>query len=75
MQNANNRILLFAGKKVSALANEYYTAFVERSNNGNPLIRTEHEYYQTEIFNAMREELGVSKKRLPLIRLIKGTIS
>lgn len=72
LQKSTNRILLYAGEGLSTLVNDYYNSLVERANSGTPLLRNEQEEYQTNIVNAMRIELGVSKKLLTRVRMIRA---
>ena len=72
LQKSTNRLLLFSGPKLSKIINEYYSELVERTNQLKPLSTQEQVEYQTKIFNAMRQELGVDLKKLEQVIMIKA---
>ena len=72
LQVSTNRLLLFAGPKLSKLVNRYYSHIIEKTIQGEFLTLAEQTKYQTDIFNAMREELGVSKKDLENVSLVRA---
>lgn len=72
LQACTNRILLFAGPELSVLVNKYYNDIVQRTLQQKPLISEEHTRYQTDIFNAMREELGISTEKLEKVALVRA---
>ena len=71
LQASTNKLLLFAGPKLSDLVNRHYYDIVQRTLQGNPLTLEEHTRYQTDIFNAMREELGVSTEKLDKVSMVR----
>lgn len=71
LQACTNKLLLFAGPKLSALVNQHYNDIVQRTNQGKLLTLEEHTGYQTAIFNAMREELGVSTEKLEKVFMVR----
>lgn len=72
LQACINRILLFAGPKLSALVNKYYKDLIQRTSQENPLTLEEQTRYQTDIFNAMRDELGVSTEKLDKVSMVQA---
>lgn len=72
LQACTNRILLFAGPKLSVLVNKYYNEVVQRTLQQKPLTLEEQTRYQTNIFNTMRKELGVSKEKLDKVSMVKA---
>lgn len=72
LQKSTNRILLFAGPELCKIINEYYNNLIERTIQCRYLTLEEQTKYQTEIFNAMRDELGVSTKKIKNISLVKA---
>ena len=71
LQASTNKLLLFAGPKLSSLVNQHYNDIVQRTLQGKPLTLEEHTRYQTDIFNAMREELGVSTEKLEKVSMVR----
>lgn len=71
LQACTNRILLFAGPGLSVLVNKYYNDVVQRTLQQKPLTLEEQTIYQTNIFNTMRKELGVSKEKLERVSMVK----
>ena len=71
LQASTNKILLFAGPRLSSLVNQHYNDIVQRTLQGKPLTLEEHTRYQTGIFNAMREELGVSTEKLEKVSMVR----
>lgn len=72
LQKSTNRLLLFSGPKLSKIINEYYSQLVERTNQLKQLSTQEQVEYQTKIFNAMRQELGVDLKKLEQVIMTKA---
>lgn len=72
LQASTNRILLFAGPELSVLVNKYYNDIVQRTLQQRPLTLEEQTTYQTNIFNTMRKELGVSKEKLEKVSMVKA---
>lgn len=72
LQASTNKILLFAGPRLSSLVNQHYNDIVQRTLQGKPLTLEEHTRYQTDIFNAMREELGVSTEKLEKVSMVRA---
>ena len=72
LQACTNRILLFAGPYLSVLINNYYNEVVQRTLQQKPLTLEEQTTYQTNIFNAMRKELGVSKEKLEKVSMVRA---
>lgn len=72
LQKLTNRLLLFSGPELSKIINKYYSELIERTNQCRPLSQQEHIEYQTKIFNAMRQELGVDLKKLEQVIMIKA---
>ena len=72
LQACTNRILLFAGPNLSVLINNYYNEVVQRTLQQKPLTLEEQTTYQTNIFNAMRKELGVSKEKLEKVSMVRA---
>ena len=72
LQACTNKILLFAGPRLSSLVNQHYNYIVQKTLQGKPLTLEEHTRYQTDIFNAMREELGVSMEKLEKISMVRA---
>jgi len=71
LQESTNKLLLFAGPELCTTINEYYKKLVESANQERPMSLEEHTKYQTDIFNAMRDEIGVSTERIKNISLVK----
>ena len=71
-QASTNRILLFAGPELSVLVNKYYNDIVQRTLQQRPLTLEEQTTYQTNIFNTMRKELGVSKEKLEKVSMVRA---
>lgn len=71
-QAKTNKLLLFAGPKLSSLVHEFYTNLVERSNQGNPMTEEEQTKYRTDIFNTMRKEIGISGDKLKKVTMFKA---
>lgn len=72
LQASTNRLLLFAGPKLSKLVNQYYNYVIKKALQDKPITLAEQTKYQTDIFNAMREELCVSKKDLENVSLVRA---
>lgn len=72
LQASTNKILLFAGPILSSLVNQHYNDIVQRTLQGKPLTLEEHTRYQTDIINAMREELGVSMEKLEKVSMVRA---
>ena len=72
LQKVTNKLLLFAGPKLSKLINQYYSELIERANQGNPFTKEEQTKYHTKIINTMRKELGVSKAVLKDVNMIRA---
>lgn len=70
LQDCVNRILLFADDNTASLINEYYTAICFGVMKREPLLNAnQHDKYQKDIINSMRNDLGVSSKELDNILL------
>lgn len=74
LQKSINRLLLFAGPKLSLIINEYFNTLVTDANAGKPTLRDKHVNYQTQIVNAMRAELGVSATELEQVQFVKAPL-
>ena len=72
LQVSTNRLLLFAGPELSKLVNQYYNYVIDKTLRMESLTLEEQTKYQTDIFNAMRGELGVSKKDLENVSLVRA---
>lgn len=72
LQASTNKILLFAGPILFSLVNQHYNDIVQRTLQGKPLTLEEHTRCQTDIFNAMREELGISTEKLEKVSLVRA---
>ena len=67
-----NRILLYAGPKLSSIVYEYYITLIEGTNSGKQFHLKEHDEYQTKIVNAIRAELGLYESKLTRVRVIRA---
>lgn len=74
LQKSINRLLLFAGPKLSLIINEYFNTLVTDANAGKPTLRDKHVNYQTLIVNAMRAELGGSAIELEQAQFVKAPL-
>lgn len=72
LQASTNKVMLYSGPGLSNLVIDYYNTLVERTNSGRPLLHNEQEEFLTEIVNAMRTELGITKAKLKRVRLIRA---
>lgn len=72
LQESTNKLLLFAGPELCTTINEYYNKLVESANQKRPMSLEEQTKYQTDIFNAMRKELGISTKELKKTSMIRA---
>ena len=72
LQESTNKLLLFAGPELCTTINEYYNKLVETANQKRPMSLEEQTKYQTDIFNAMRKELGISTKELKKTSMIRA---
>ena len=72
LQTCTNRILLFAGPELSVLVNKYNNEVVQRTLQQKPLTLEEQTTYQTNILNAMRKELGISKEKLEKVSMFRA---
>lgn len=70
LQASTNKLLLYAGSKLSSLINQYYNDITQRSLQRKPLTLEEQTKYQTYIFNAMRKELGIAKEKLDTVSMV-----
>ncbi len=72
LQASTNHLLLFAGPKLSCLINQFNNEINTRTIQNKPLTLEEHTRYQTDIFNAMREELGISTEKLEKVSMVRA---
>lgn len=72
LQKSTNRLLLFSGKELSKIINEYYSELVERTNENTQLTLEEQIEYQTKIFNTMRNEIGVDITKLKKVSMVRA---
>lgn len=72
LQASTNKLLLFAGAKLSGLINHYYNDIIQKTLQSEPLTLEEQTRYQTDIFNEMRKELGITKEELDLVSLVRA---
>lgn len=72
LQASTNKLLLYAGSKLSSLINQYYNDLIQKTLQEEPLTLEEQTKYQTDIFNAMRKELGITKEKLDIVSLIRA---
>ena len=72
LQASTNKLLLYAGSKLSSLINQYYNDITQRSLQRKPLTLEEQTKYQTDIFNAMRKELGIAKEKLDTVSMVRA---
>ena len=66
LQASTNKLLLYAGSKLSGLINQYYNDIIQKT-----LTLEEHTKYQTDIFNEMRKELGITKEKLDKVSMVR----
>ncbi len=72
LQASINRLLLFAGPKLSSLINQFNNEINTRTIQKEPFTLEEHTKYQTDIVNAMREDLGISTEKLEEVSLVRA---
>lgn len=72
LQASTNRLLLFAGPKLSDLINQFSNEIITRTIQNEPFTLEEHTKYQTDIINAMREELGISSEKLEKVSMVRA---
>lgn len=67
LQASTNKLLLYAGSELSGLINQYYNDIIQKT-----LTLEEHTKYQTDIFNEMRKELGITKEKLDKVSMVRA---
>ena len=72
LQASTNKLLLYAGSKLSGLINQYYNDIVKKTLQSEPLTLEEQTRYQTDIFNEMRKELGITKEELDIVSVVRA---
>lgn len=72
LQKSTNRLLLFSGKELSKIINEYYSELIEGTIQNSPLSLDKQISYQTKIFNAMRKEIGVDITELKKVSMVRA---
>ncbi len=72
LQASTNRLLLYAGPKLSSLINQFNNEINTRTIQKEPFTLEEHTKYQTDIINAMREDLGISTEKLEKVALVRA---
>ena len=72
LQASTNKLLLYAGSNLSSLINQYHNSIVQNANQNKSMTLDEHEKYQTDIINAMRIELGITKESLDMVSIIRA---
>lgn len=72
LQKSTNRLLLFSGKELSKIINEYYSELIEGTMHTSPLSLDKQISYQTKIFNAMRKEIGVDITELKKVSMVRA---
>ena len=72
LQASTNRVVLYSGPELSNLVIDYFNTLVDRTNSGHPLLHDEQEEFLTEIVNAMRAELGITKIKLKRVRMVRA---
>lgn len=71
LQANTNKLLLYAGSKLSGLINQYYNDIIQKTLQGESLTLEEQIKYQTDIFNEMRKELGITKEKLDKVSMVR----
>lgn len=72
LQASTNKLLLYAGSKLSGLINQYYNDIIQKTLQSEPLTLEEQTKYQTDIFNEMRKELGITKEELDIVSVVRA---
>lgn len=72
LQANTNKLLLYAGSKLSGLINQYYNDIIQKTLQGESLTLKEQTKYQTDIFNEMRKELGITKEKLNVVSVVRA---
>lgn len=72
LQASTNKLLLYAGSKLSGLINQYYNDIIQKTLQGESLTLKEQTKYQTDIFNEMRKELGITKEELDIVSVVRA---
>ena len=72
LQASTNKLLLYAGSKLSGLINQYYNDIIQKTLQSEPLTLEEQAKYQTDIFNEMRKELGITKEKLNVVSVVRA---
>lgn len=70
LQASTNNVMLFAGPKLSDLVSRYFNDVVQRALQQKSLTLEEQNTYLSNIFNAIREELGISKEKLKKVSMV-----
>lgn len=71
LQASTNKLLLYAGSELSGLINQYYHDIIQKTLQSEPLTLEEQTKYQTDILNAMRKELGITKEKLDIVSVVR----
>lgn len=71
LQASTNKLLLYAGSELSGLINQFFNDIIQKTPQGGPLTLEEQTKYQTDIFNEMRKELGVTKEKLDKVSMVR----
>lgn len=72
LQASTNKLLLYAGSRLSGLINQYYNDIIQKTLQGESLTLKEQTKYQTDIFNEMRKELGITKEELDIVSVVSA---
>ncbi len=72
LQASTNKLLLYAGSKLSGLINQYFNDVIQKTLLGESLTLEEQTKYQTDIFNEMRKELGITKEELDIVSVVRA---
>lgn len=70
LQASTNKLLLYAGSELSGLINQYFNDIIQKTLLGGSLTLEEQTKYQTDIFNEMRKELGITKEKLDKVSMV-----
>lgn len=70
LQASTNKLMLYAGTKLSGLINQYYNDIIQKALREEHLTLEEQTKYQTDIFNEMRKELGITEENLDIVSLV-----
>ena len=62
--------MLYAGSELSGLINQYFNDIIQKTLLGGSLTLEEQTKYQTDIFNEMRKELGITKEKLDKVSMV-----